>query len=145
MTIQLVWPGRTKEPYAREAVDKYMKQIKPFCDLDILEIKEARGQDRTGALEKEGKLILRTVKDFVLLHDSGPEMSSPAFAELLGKKQKWSFVIGGPYGVSREVHNAAGGSLSLSQMTFPHDLARIMLLEQIYRGLTILNKRGYHH
>lgn len=145
MIIQVIWAGKTKEHFAKEAIEKYRKQLSSFCDLEIVEIKEERGKDRSRSLEEEGKRIMQSSKDFVLLHDEGSEMTSVGFADFLKKKRKWTFVVGSAYGVSDTVRKAAGDVLALSRMTFPHDLARVILLEQIYRGLTIINRRGYHH
>lgn len=145
MIIQLIWAGKTKEHFAKEAIEKYKKQLAPFCNLEIVETKEDRGKDRSRSLEEEGKRILQNAKDFVLLHDEGLEMTSIAFADFLKKKRKWTFVVGSAYGVSNTIRQAAETVISLSKMTFPHDLARVMLLEQIYRGLSIIHRRGYHH
>lgn len=145
MTIRVIWVGKTKERFAKEAIVKYQKQLASVCDIEIVEVKEERGQDRIRSLAKEGKLILSKSTEFVLLHDEGKEMTSLKFADFLSKKQKRTFVVGGAYGVNADVRKAAGNVISLSKMTFPHDLARVMLLEQLYRGLTIINRRGYHH
>ena len=145
MNIRILWVGKTKEQFVREAVDKYLRQAAHFCTMELIEIKDERGTDLLGSRRKEGKRILKATSDFVLLHEEGREYHSVQFAELLEKKRSWDFVIGGPYGVSDEVRGSARTLLSLSKMTYPHDLVRVMLLEQLYRALTLHHKRGYHH
>lgn len=145
MNVRIIWVGKTKERFAREAIDKYSRLVAPFCSMEFVEIKDERGTDTRRIHEREGKRILRTTSDFVLLHDEGKEFTSVQFSGFLKRKMKWDFVIGGPYGVSEEVRRNALTLLSLSKMTFPHDLVRVLLLEQIYRAFTILHKRGYHH
>lgn len=129
----------------KTAIDKYLGLAAPFCDIRKVEIKDAGSRDIGRALTKEGADIMKTSSRFVLLHESGTQQTSVEFADFLGKSNRWDFVIGGPYGVSKEVLNGAAYTLSLSKMTFTHEMSRIILLEQIYRALTIMNKRGYHH
>ncbi|MGE5893534.1 MAG: 23S rRNA (pseudouridine(1915)-N(3))-methyltransferase RlmH [bacterium] len=145
MNIRILWVGKTKERFVKDAIERYSKQAAHFCTMELIEIKDERGTDLPRIQEMEGKRILKATSDFVLLHNEGKEFTSIQFAGLLEKKSSWDFVVGGPYGVSDEVRQSARTLLSLSKMTFPHDLVRIMLLEQIYRALTIHQKRGYHH
>jgi 23S rRNA (pseudouridine1915-N3)-methyltransferase len=145
MKIQVIWVGKTKEGFAKEAIGKYLKLASPFCEISMVEIKEDRSPDRKRGLEHEGQKILKAASDFVLLHEEGRELTSGQFADFLRDKHSCAFVVGGPFGVSEKVQRKAEAVISLSRMTFPHDLARVILLEQIYRGLTIICKRGYHH
>jgi 23S rRNA (pseudouridine1915-N3)-methyltransferase len=145
MKLRVIWVGKTKENYIKEGINKYKKLISPLCKLECIEIKESKEKHKERSLKKEGERILRTSPGFVLLHERGKEMSSVKFSEFLRKSGGGDFVIGGAYGVSEEVAKKASGTISLSKMTFTHDMARIIFMEQIYRALTILNKRGYHH
>ena len=145
MKIRVIWVGKTRENYIKEGIDKYNKLISPFCKIEHIEIKDSKEKNIERSLKKEGERILRTSSGFVLLHETGKEMSSVQFSEFLRKSGGGDFVIGGAYGVSEEVAKKASGKISLSKMTFTHDMARIIFMEQIYRALTILNKRGYHH
>ncbi len=153
MKISLFWVGRTREKFIKEAIKKYIRDIETMADIEITEIKEEKGTAPDGrstpaGLLREGERILRQAGDFfILLDEAGKKMSSIEFAELLrdGNKKTCRFVVGGPFGVSPQVKEAASMRLSLSPMTFPHELARVVLLEQIYRGLSIIKGRRYHH
>lgn len=145
MKVRLLWVGRTREPWAREAIEKYAGLVRPFAQVEVVEIKDVKGKGRQ-AVDEEGKRILKSASgDFVLLDERGDEAGSVKFADTLRGRARVEFVIGGPYGVSDEVKRAATGTLRLSKMTLTHEMARILLLEQIYRGFTIIAGRGYHH
>lgn len=146
MKIRLIWVGKTKERFVIEAIGKYLSLLKPFADLSVEEIKEEKVKDIHRRLEKEGERILRQRRPFVLLDEKGKLLASEQFAEFIfSHGPEVNFLIGGPYGVSEDVKKAADGAISLSKMTFTHDMTRIILLEQIYRSFSIRNKRGYHH
>ncbi len=145
MKIRVIWVGKTRESYIKEGIKKYSKLISPFCKFEYIEIKDSKEKDKDRLLKKEGERILKTAPGFVLLHETGKAMSSIKFSEFLRKSGGGDFVIGGAYGVSEEVTKKASSTISLSKMTFQHEMARIIFMEQIYRALTILNKRGYHH
>ena len=145
MKVRLLWVGKTREPWAGEAVSKYVKLIRPFAEIEIVEIKDLKGKGAQ-AVKDEGERILKSVsRDFILLDERGAESGSVKFADKLRDRARIEFVIGGPYGVSDEVKRAAAGTIRLSSMTLTHEMARIVLLEQIYRGFTIIAGRGYHH
>jgi len=149
MKVKLLWVGRTKESWAREAVDKYSRLIRPFAELEIIEIKEERGrgpkEPKVRAVKAEGGRILERAASYVLLDERGSLQDSREFSELLRDRARLDFVVGGPWGVSDEVRAGAERTVSLSRMTLTHDMARIVLMEQIYRGFTIITGRGYHH
>lgn len=145
MKIRVIWVGKTREHYIKEGIKKYSKLIAPFCKFEHIEIKDSKDRDRERSLKKEGERILKTSPKFILLHETGKVMTSIRFSEFLNKIGGGDFVIGGAYGVSDEVEQRASGMLALSRMTFTHEMARIIFMEQVYRALTILNKRGYHH
>ncbi len=154
MKISVFWVGRTKEKFIKEAIKKYSKDIETMANIEVFEIKEEKGafvlpdkRNAAAALRKEGERILRQAgeREFILLDEAGKKMASTEFADLLRDKNSCRFVVGGPYGVSSPVKEAASMRVSLSPMTFPHELARVILLEQIYRGLSIIKGKGYHH
>lgn len=147
--IRLIWIGRSKEPFVREGVKKYLSLINPYVAVDVLELKEARTDSRKAALEREGKLILRKTRSFILFDEKGRETDSIEFSRCLEghleRTPELDLVIGGPYGVSGDVRAAALDRLSLSRMTFTHQMVRIVLLEQIYRAFTIMRGKTYHY
>lgn len=148
MIIRLVWVGKTKEPWAREAIGKYSKLIRPYAKIEVVEVKELKGRgpaERERTVESEGRRILEKAKSYVLLDVLGKAPGSVEFSDMLRARASMEFVIGGPWGVSDAVRGKADGILSLSNMTLTHDLARIVLMEQIYRGFTIITGKGYHH
>ncbi len=113
--------------------------------VSIAEVKEEKGKQRAVSLEREGKRILRQTESYVLLDESGRSFSSPEFADFIRGKTSIDFVLGGPYGVSDEVKRKADDCVALSRMTFTHEMARVVFLEQLYRAFTILQGREYHH
>lgn len=149
MRVRILWVGRTKEPWAREAIEKYSKLISPFADLEMVEIKEEKGKGARGPVDRvvaaEGKRILEKASSYMLLDELGHLPSSKEFSGMLKDRARLEFVLGGPWGVSDEVRAGAERTVSLSRMTFTHDMARIVLMEQIYRGFTIMTGKGYHH
>lgn len=150
MTINLICVGNLKEKFSREEQQEYLKRLSAFCKLNIIEVKEQNQLPTTELiLEKEGEEILKKIKGYTILCDiEAKEKSSEKFAKMMGdlmlKNSTISFVIGGSYGVSQKVKGISDEKISFSAMTFPHNLFRIMLLEQIYRGFTILNGKTYH-
>ena len=149
MKLALLASGRLRERYAQLGAEEYAKRIARLAPFDIIEAPESRG----ATAEKTGKGLLARVKDgdrVVLLSDRGRAMTSEAFAKRIGSALgsghgRLLFIIGGPYGIGPELEERADELLSLGPMTLPHELARVVLLEQIYRALTILNGRSYHH
>lgn len=150
ITINIVCVGNLKEKFSKEEQNEYCKRLSAFCKLNIIEIKE---QNQLVVpeliLEKEGDEILKKVKGYCILCDiNSKEMTSQQFAEKLnGLMQETSiitFIIGGSYGVSEKVKDAVKQKISFSPMTFPHNLFRIMLLEQIYRAFAINTGKTYH-
>lgn len=150
MTINLVCVGNLKEKFSKEEQAEYAKRLSGFCKLNILELKEQNHlQVPELILEKEADEILQNLKGFCVLCDIGAkQFSSEKFAEKLSALSQntstITFVVGGSYGVSQKVKTACNERISFSDMTFPHNLFRIMLLEQIYRAFTILSGKSYH-
>ncbi|MDX2471407.1 MAG: 23S rRNA (pseudouridine(1915)-N(3))-methyltransferase RlmH [SAR324 cluster bacterium] len=153
MEVRFLFTGKTKDPWVIEGVKHYQKRIKPYAVVSEEVIKEAQRLGPVAIKIDEAKRQLTAIKksDFIiLLDDKGKTQTSEGFAGLLLKWQEqgfrqFSFLIGGAYGVTEEVKNACNYSLSLSALTFPHQLVRLMLVEQTYRAFSILNNEKYHH
>ena len=156
MNISLIQIGKTDASYIREGVELYLKRINHYTKFDIItipDVKNVRKLTRDQQKVEEGKLILSNFTDgdfVVLLDESGRQGNSADFAAWLQKRmnsgvRRLCFVIGGPYGFSKEVYARANDLVSLSRMTFSHQLVRVVFAEQLYRGFTILNNEPYHH
>ena len=158
MKITLITVGKIKEKYFRDAVEEYIKRLGKYCKLEIIEVADEKTPERAGrALEeqiltKEGERILKHISEdgFVItLEIQGKMLSSEELSskiENLGiqGKSHLIFVIGGSIGLGKEVMKKSDFALSFSKMTFPHQLMRVILLEQIYRGFRIMNGEPYH-
>ena len=152
MTITLICAGRTSEKYVSEGMRLYIERLNHYCKFNLIEIEAGKGYE-TQIRRKETENILKRVgeKDFlILLDEKGKEIISSGFADLLQQHRNIStknlvFVIGGSYGFSEEVYKRANLKIALSKMTFPHQLVRIVFLEQLYRAMTILKGEKYHH
>lgn len=150
MTINIVCVGNLKEKFSRDEQSEYLKRLSAFCKVNIIELKEQNKYENVVLIkEKEGEEILNNLSSYTYLCDlDGREFSSEKFAEEISRvsneTSKITFVVGGSYGVSEKVKKACFKKISFSKMTFPHNLFRIMLLEQIYRAFTILAGKNYH-
>lgn len=159
LNVNLIVVGKLKESYFREACAEYVKRLGAFCKLKITEIPESRLPDDPSekeikaALSAEAKAIrnLLSGKDCfnIALCIEGTMLSSEKLAEKIGEvsvsgKSTLNFVIGSSFGIDGEIKKMCGLRLSMSEMTFPHMLARVMILEQIYRAFRILNGGKYH-
>ncbi|WP_418223024.1 23S rRNA (pseudouridine(1915)-N(3))-methyltransferase RlmH [Clostridium isatidis] len=158
MNITIISVGKLKEKYLKEAIDEYSKRLSRYCKLEIIELADEKTPDNASEKEelqikdKEGDLILSKIKDnmFVIALDlKGKEMTSEEFAnyiENLGVmgNSNIAFVIGGSLGLSKKVISRSNYKLCFSKMTFPHQLFRVMLLEQIYRAFRIMKNEPYH-
>lgn len=156
MNIKVLAIGKTDNKNLQALIEEYTKRLGFYIkfDLDIIpDIKNAKNLSESEQKIKEGQLILNKLSPtdyLILLDENGKEFSSIGFSEFLQKKMNSGlktivFVIGGPYGFSEEVYQKAEGKVSLSQMTFSHQMIRLFVIEQIYRGFTILNNEPYHH
>jgi len=148
MRVRIIWVGRTKERFIEEGIKKYLKYLRQYTDMQIEEIKEERGAKKDMALQKEGKRILSLSDRYILLDERGKLIDSFGFASILKEKEpsgKVDFVLGGAFGVSKEVKERAEETISLSPMTLTHEIARIVFLEQLYRAFTIIKGKDYHH
>ena len=150
INVTIVAVGNLKEKFSVEAEKEYLKRLSAFCKIQVIETKEFNKLQNIELIkEKEGEEIIKHLSSFPILLDvNGNEQTSEAFAKNLVKlsltSSSLTFVIGGSYGVSEKVKNICKQKISFSKMTFPHNLFRIMLLEQLYRAFTIINGKSYH-
>lgn len=152
MNIQVITVGSLKEDFFRSACGEYLKRLSRFGKIQIDEVSECKGTNGKQDIEKEGQLILKRIPQrnyIVALCVEGKQMDSPAFADMmrvaaLNGIGAFTFIIGGSDGLSTEVKTAAALRLSFSRMTLPHQLMRVVLLEQIYRGFKINHGENYH-
>ena len=156
MKIKLLVIGKTDNNHLAELINDYTKRLQHYIkfEIDIIpDIKNVKNLSKTQQKEKEGELILKKINPsdiLILLDENGKQLSSIDFSNYLQKKmnsgiKQLTFVIGGPYGFSDIVYQKAQGKVSLSKMTFSHQMIRLFIVEQIYRGFTILKNEPYHH
>ena len=156
MKISLITVGRTDIPWVREGLDNYASRLihyVPFSVVEIPELKNVSAFSQSQIKEKEGKLILKSLKPadrVILLDEHGKEYRSIEFARQLQNTMSAGgkdiiFIIGGAYGFSDEVYARADGKISLSKMTFSHQMVRAIFAEQLYRAFTIIKGEPYHH
>ena len=155
MRVTLITVGKTVVPWVKEGLEDYASRLKhyiPFEIKEIPELKDTKALSESQIKEKEGALILKAsgASEIILLDEHGKQYRSIEFAEQLRHKlshatKDISFVIGGAYGFSPEVYAAAGGKISLSPMTFNHQMVRTVFAEQLYRAFTIIKGEPYHH
>lgn len=156
MTIKLLAIGKTDNKQLQLLIDEYQKRLRHYVKFDfemIPDIKNAKNLSEAQQKQKEGELILNTLNNtdvLILLDENGKQMDSIGFSNYLQKHmnsgiKQLVFAIGGPYGFSQDVYNKAQGKISLSKMTFSHQMIRLFFVEQLYRGFTILRNEPYHH
>ena len=156
MNIKLIAIGKTDNKNLQSLIDEYQKRLSFYIkfDLDIIpDIKNIKNLSESQQKDKEGEMILAKITptdQLILLDEKGITYSSIDFSEELQKKMNSGlktlvFVIGGPYGFSDKVYDKAQGKISLSLMTFSHQMVRLFFIEQLYRGFTILKNEPYHH
>lgn len=154
MKITLLVVGKTTDARLVALIDEYRARLThyvPFSLEVIPELKNTKSLTEQQQKQAEGELILKTVgkSRVILLDEHGKMYRSLEFADFLQKQmssgQDLTFVVGGPYGFSQAVYDRADGKISLSPMTFSHQMIRLLFVEQIYRGMTILNHEPYHH
>lgn len=156
MNIKLIAIGKTDDKELQSLIEKYQNRLSFYIkfDLEIIpDIKNVKNLSEAQQKEKEGELILSKIAptdQLILLDENGKSFSSMGFSAELQKKMNAGiktlvFVIGGPYGFSENVYAKANGKISLSLMTFSHQMVRLFFIEQLYRGFTILRNEPYHH
>ena len=156
MNIKLIAVGKTDNKNLQLLIDEYQKRLSFYIKFEfeiLADIKNVKNLSENQQKEKEGELILSKIgsaDQLILLDENGKNFSSINFAAELQKKMNSGiktlvFVIGGPYGFSSEVYEKAHGKISLSSMTFSHQMVRLFFIEQLYRAFTILKNEPYHH
>lgn len=156
MNIKLLAIGKTDDKSLQTLIDDYTKRLSFYIkfDLEVIpDIKNVKNLSEMQQKEKEGELILSKLSptdQLILLDENGSTFSSVGFSDYLQKKMNAGiktlvFVIGGPYGFSEVIYKKAQGKISLSAMTFSHQMVRLFVIEQLYRGFTILKNEPYHH
>jgi 23S rRNA (pseudouridine1915-N3)-methyltransferase len=156
MNINLLAVGKTDADYLNKAIEVYQKRLGYYTKFSlqiIPDVKNAAKMSHEEQRRKEGELLLAQLENSsytVLLDAGGKEFTSVEFSKWLQAKfnsgfKNVNFVIGGPYGFSKDVYSAANEKISLSKMTFSHQMVRMIFLEQLYRAFTILNNEPYHH
>lgn len=156
MKITLLAIGKTNTKYLQEGIEQYIKRLSHYIPFEfriLPDVKTTKGLTQEKQKEMEGQMFLNCIQSgdvVVLLDERGKEMTSREFSVYLDKKmvtvaKNLIFVIGGPYGFSQEMYNRANEKLSLSKMTFSHEMIRLFFIEQIYRAMTILKGEPYHH
>ncbi len=158
MNITIITVGKLKERYFKEAVEEYSTRLSKYCKLDIVEVPDEKAPENLSPaqeliiIQKEGQGILKYIKEdtyVIALAIQGKQQSSEGLADLINDlgikgRSNIAFVIGGSLGLSDEVLKRADYKLSFSPMTFPHQLMRVVLLEQVYRGFRIIKGEPYH-
>jgi 23S rRNA (pseudouridine1915-N3)-methyltransferase len=156
MNIELIVVGKTDSREVESLVEMYSKRINRYCKFAVTTIADVRNTKNMASSRQkqlEGELILRQVGEgdyLVLMDERGTQFSSMEYADWLQKRmlsgvKRLLLVIGGPYGFSQEVYDRANGKISLSRMTFSHQIVRAIFAEQLYRAFTILHNEPYHH
>lgn len=156
MKITLLTIGKTEDKYLNEGIDIYLKRLKHYISFKILEIPELKNTKSLSQEQqktREAELIFKNIQStdhVILLDENGKELSSRGFSVFLNKKmvgglQHLVFIVGGPYGFSDELYARSNDKLSLSKMTFSHQMIRLLFTEQLYRALSILKGEPYHH
>lgn len=156
MTIKLLAIGKTDNKNLSALIDDYKKRLGFYIkfSLEIIpDVKNSKNLSEEQQKQKEGELILKKLNPtdiLVLLDENGKQLDSVGFSQYLQKHmnsgiKQLVFVIGGPYGFSEDIYKKANGKISLSKMTFSHQMIRLFFIEQLYRGFTILKNEPYHH
>jgi Uncharacterized conserved protein len=156
MEILLLTVGKTTQPFIKQGIEEYLKRLRHYVAYkieSIPDIKNPRAQSEENLKQKEGEAILSYISACdlcILLDERGKEMTSVEFSSFVQKlmlsgRKKAVFVVGGPYGFSKDVYDRADAKISLSKMTFTHEMIRLFFTEQLYRAMTIIRGEPYHH
>ena len=155
MKLTLLLTGKTTNAQLQALIDDYVKRLThyvPFSMQVLPDLKNAKTLSMEQVKEQEGQLILKAIspnQEVVLLDEHGREFRSIEFADYVQRKlssgRDVTFVVGGPYGFSKAVYDRADGQVSISKMTFSHQMIRLLFTEQLYRAMTILHHEPYHH
>lgn len=149
--IKILCVGKIKEKFFKEAINEYLKRISKYSKIEIIEVNDVDLNNKDLNLEKERDNLLKYINDkdyIVTLEIEGKQLTSEEFSKTIDKTlinyPNITFIIGGSYGIHDDIKNRSNLKLSFSKMTFPHQLFRIILLEQIYRGFKIIKNESYH-
>jgi len=156
MNVRLINIGKTTVPYLKEGELVYEKRLKHYLNferIDLKEVKTSKNQSNALLKKSEAELLLKMIKPkdiVIILDDKGDQYSSENFSKWLNNKEirglkQLVFIIGGAYGFDKSIYDRANEKLSISKMTFSHQMIRLLFLEQLYRAKTILNGEKYHH
>lgn len=156
MKIELMVVGATQSKYLIEGINNYVKRLDhyvPFAITTLRDLKSTKALTESQQKEQEGQMMLSAIQSgdmVVLLDERGREFSSREFSafidkQMLSGRRRLLFVVGGPYGFSDAVYSRADAKISLSRMTFSHEMVRLFFVEQLYRAMTILRGEPYHH
>lgn len=156
MKIVLIFVGKTVEEWLKQGIQNYVERIGHFTTFEIQiipDLKNTKNMETSIQKEREGESIIKLLQrgdHVILLDDKGLEMTSEQMSVWIDKKISLSvkrivFIVGGPYGFSKDVYDIANEKLSLSKMTFSHQMVRLIFVEQLYRAFTIINGMPYHH
>jgi len=155
MKVTLITIGKTDDTYLKQGISKYVSRLKHYVDFEIKEIPDVKLGKKQNVIkqkELEGKEILKHISKssfIVLLDENGREFNSLEYSQFIQKRMNTGldmiFVIGGPFGFSKEIYEMANQKVALSQMTFSHQMVRLFFTEQLYRAFSILKGEKYHH
>lgn len=156
MKITFLVLGKTDDKYINEGISKYLSRLKHYIKFELIEIpdlKNTRNLREDQQKAKEAELlqkVLSSTDHVILLDEKGTEFTSRQFSEFLNKKmvsgiQNLVFIVGGPYGFDESIYKLSQGKISLSKLTFSHQMVRLFFIEQVYRAFTILKGEPYHH
>jgi len=156
MKVRLLSVGKTDNEHLAQLIEEYRKRVNFYIPFEMTVVADLKNKKNISAEEQktlEGNLLLKSLQPgdhVVLLDDKGKQYTSTEFARYIEKKshtvpKRLVFIVGGPYGFSQEVYDAANEKLSLSKMTFTHQMVRVVFAEQLYRAMTILHHEPYHH
>ena len=156
MKFTLLTVGKTDKKWIQDGIDIYMSRLKhyiPFSIVEIPELKNTSSLSKEQIKQKEAEFILKYLKnddDLILLDENGKEYKSIEFSKFVSDKMNFAnknivFLIGGAFGFAQNIYNRASGKISLSRMTFSHQMIRVIFIEQLYRAFTIIKGEPYHH
>jgi len=156
MKITLLVVGKTEDKYLIEGIEKYLNRLKHYIGFNLLvipDLKNTKNLTEAQQKSKEAELILKQINNgdmVILMDEKGKKYTSVKFSDYLNKQmigsvQQLTFIIGGPYGFDETIYKRANGTISLSDMTFSHQMVRLFFVEQLYRAFSILKGEPYHH
>ena len=156
MKITLIAIGKTEDKYLIEGIDKYLGRLKHYINFNMIiipDVKNTKNLTEAQQKTKEAELLLKQLNNsdvVVLLDEKGKKFTSVQFSQYINKQmvgsvQNLVFIIGGPYGFDESIYKRSNSSISLSDMTFSHQMVRLFFVEQLYRAFTILKNEPYHH